>query len=137
MKIRRFQSKDENNLKELFGQLTKDQIKLNAKEMVRDRKTFCFVVEEKEKIIGSGTLAVFRNPVRGMTGIVENVIVDEKNRGKGLGKKIMDKIFSVAKKQKLEEIVLISNPEREVARKMYQALGFKLLKTGFFRKELN
>lgn len=136
MQIRELKKNDEKSLKELYQQLTDDPIKLDTASILKDKNIFCFVVEEENKIIGSGSLAIFRNPIRGLTGIVENVIVSKENRGRGLGKKIMDEIFLVAEQKNLEEIVLISNTNRDVAIKMYQKLGFKLIDTNFFRKEL-
>lgn len=73
---------------------------------------------------------------KGLTGVVEDVIVDEKYRGQGLGKMIMNKLLEVARENDLKQITLTSNPSRTVARKLYQDLGFELCDTGFFKKIL-
>lgn len=91
---------------------------------------------DEGEVIGSATLAVYQGPIKGLTGVVEDVIIDEKYRGQGLGRMIMNKLIEVAEENNLQQITLTSNPSRTAARKLYQDLGFDLYDTGFFKKIL-
>lgn len=137
MKIRLFEKKDEKILNELFKQLAGKEILFNADAIISDEKCFCYVLEnDDEEVIGSATLAVYQGPIKGLTGVVEDVIINEKYRGQGLGKMIMNKLIETAEENNLQQITLTSNPSRTAARKLYQDLGFELCDTGFFKKVL-
>lgn len=137
MNIRPFELKDENVLRKLFEQFAGREVLLDSKSIIDDDRCLCYVLEnENGEVIGSATLAVYQGPVKGLTGVVEDVIVDEKYRGQGLGKMIMNKIIEVAEDNDLQQVTLTSNSSRVVARKLYQDLGFELIDTGFFKKIL-
>src|SRR3989339_365803 len=119
MKFRKLQLKDEKDLLQLLPQLTNRQIILNAKE-----------------VIGFGQIYVCPTPVEGYFGIIENIIVDKSFRKMGLGKKIMEKLIEIGKKNGAKKIDLTSNPSRIEARNLYESLGFQLRNTGIFRLKL-
>ena len=57
---------------------------------------------------------------------VENVVVDKKYQGKGLGKKLLIALLKYAKENNIKELYLTSS--RPVAQKLYLKLGFIRLK---------
>lgn len=64
--------------------------------------------------------------------VVEDMIVDESQRGKGLGFKILDSVIQQAKADGCEMIELTTNPKREAANKLYQKYGFQLHVTNHY-----
>ncbi|OGF25348.1 hypothetical protein A2331_03990 [Candidatus Falkowbacteria bacterium RIFOXYB2_FULL_34_18] len=136
MKFRKLQLKDEKDLLQLLPQLTNRQIILNAKELIRNKNCHSIVIEHEKKVIGFGQIYVCPTPVEGYFGIIENIIVDKSFRKMGLGKKIMEKLIEIGKKNGAKKIDLTSNPSRIEARNLYESLGFQLRNTGIFRLKL-
>ena len=59
-------------------------------------------------------------------------MVDERFRGRGLGRKIMEITLAAMRKAGVASIELTSHPSRVAARALYRSLGFKPRKTGVF-----
>ena len=83
-------------------------------------------------IVGSLTLALFRIP-SGLRGWIEDVIVDESARGKGVGAALNRKALEVAARRGCRTVDLTSRPSREVANRLYRRLGFTQRKTNVYR----
>ncbi len=64
--------------------------------------------------------------------VIEDMIVDESQRGKGLGYKILDNVIQQAKADGCEMIELTTNPKREAANKLYQKYGFVIHLTNHY-----
>jgi ribosomal protein S18 acetylase RimI-like enzyme len=75
-------------------------------------------------------------PCRGYIGKIEDMIIDEKYRGQGLGRMLMEELIKIAKKKKAKKINLTSRSQRVEARKLYESLGFELIDTGVFKLDL-
>lgn len=57
---------------------------------------------------------------------VEAICVDEKNRGKGIGTKLLRKVKEFGKENDCTDIYLTVNKENENAIKVYEEFGFKV-----------
>ena len=77
-------------------------------------------------IIGMATVAV-RQLLLNKTGIIGDVVLDEKCRGKKLGKTMMRVLITRAKEEGVSFVSLTSHPSREAANYLYQSLGFQLI----------
>ncbi|MBT4277936.1 GNAT family N-acetyltransferase [Candidatus Falkowbacteria bacterium] len=132
MQIRKIQKEDKKEVESLFAQLTEKQVDLDIDFLISSDNCHCLILEDNKKIIGTATLGVYVSPIKGETGVVEDVVVYENYRGQGLGRKIMQELIKVAKEKNIQQITLTSNPKRIPARKLYESLGFKLRDTGFF-----
>ena len=64
--------------------------------------------------------------------VVEDMIVDESQRGKGLGEKILRDLIKWAKRNGVEVIELTTNPKRLAANSLYKKVGFKLHETNHY-----
>jgi ribosomal protein S18 acetylase RimI-like enzyme len=64
---------------------------------------------------------------------IEDVVVDEKRRGEGIGKKMMIHAIEYAKKTGVTKIELTSHPSRVEANKLYRSLEFSLIETNVYR----
>ena len=91
-----------------------------------------WVVREGTTIVGMGELAITLKP-EGVIAQIEDVIVDETQRGKGFGKKISEKLIERARARGARVIQLSSNPSRTAANQLYQKLGFELHETNVYR----
>jgi ribosomal protein S18 acetylase RimI-like enzyme len=137
-KIRELKKADSKELKVLFNQLVahpKDFDyfkKLDVNLLIKDPGCHCVVIEHGKKVIGFGSIVIFLTPVYGYKGRIEDVIIHENHRGKGLGKKLSKELVKIAKRKKVKSIHLTSGPARIAARKLYESLGFELKETGVF-----
>ena len=82
--------------------------------------TICLVAEIDNVIIGVASLHIIEKLTRKM-GLIEDVAVDLKYRGKGIGKKLIQKLIVESKKQGCDKTVLNST-ENNVP--FYEKIGF-------------
>lgn len=68
---------------------------------------------------------------------ISGFVVDQRVRGKGIGKRLMAEVEQWAMGNKLSAIRLSANVNRTEAHRFYKSLGFKVIKQQYaFRKEL-
>ncbi|MBI4093958.1 GNAT family N-acetyltransferase [Candidatus Kaiserbacteria bacterium] len=90
---------------------------------------------EEGAIVGMATL-VFIQKIAGVSTRIEDVIVHEKFRGKGLGKALCQKLIERSRERGAYSIHLTSRPDRVAANELYKKLGFKLHNTNAYRMQL-
>ena len=90
--------------------------------------------KQEDPIRGILCLTIYRVPT-GLRCIIEDVIVDEHARRQGMGEALMRYAIELAREAGVDGVSLTSNPQREAANKLYQAIGFELRKTNpyFYR----
>lgn len=86
---------------------------------------------ETGPVVGSACLGVFRTP-SGLHAHIEDVIVDESMRGKGLGEALVNALLDIAREMGLKGVSLTCNPRREAANALYRKMGFKEWKTNTY-----
>ena len=79
-------------------------------------------------IAGILCLTVYCVPT-GVRSIIEDVIVDQGLRRRGIGEALMRHAIELAREAGAEGVSLTSNPSREAANRLYQSMGFELRKT--------
>lgn len=89
--------------------------------------------DPEEKILGTMTLVIFRIPT-GLRAWVEDVVVDQEERGKGIGEKLIRASIEQAKIAGCRTIDLTSNPKRTAAHRLYKRCGFEMRETCVFRR---
>lgn len=97
-----------------------------------DSGTKLFVALDNDKIIGTVLLCTMVILV-GRKDWIEDVVVDEKYRRRGIATVFMDMAHSVSRRRDAKSINLTSNPERGGARQMYGDMGYEVRDTGVFR----
>lgn len=120
----------------LLPQLSPTAKRLNLsglRRIVKNRNTPLFVLRKNNEIVGMATLVLIYTPYVGLRGRIEDVVVDEQHRGKGLGRAIMKKLIKVARARKVRFIDLTSRADRQTAHKFYSSLGFQLRNTAVYR----
>lgn len=85
-----------------------------------------WVAEEEEKLVGGGGIYPTEGLPLGCVELVKLYLL-EQTRGRGLGKKLMEKCIQSAKEMGFNQIYLESFPELKVAIAMYEKMGFKRL----------
>lgn len=83
-------------------------------------------------VLGMLTLAVFRTPT-GIRAWIEDVVVDEAARGRGLGRALMQRALELAYAEGARTVDLTSRPTRVAANRLYEQVGFVLRKTNVYR----
>ncbi|QJC22248.1 GNAT family N-acetyltransferase [Arcanobacterium buesumense] len=83
-------------------------------------------------ILGMLTLVTFEIPT-GWRAWIEDVVVDEVARGKGVGASLVVAAVDLAKKRGAKTVDLTSRPSREAANRLYQRAGFELRETNVYR----
>jgi len=119
----------------LLPQLSKSAKIINGSTLQKLTKSECtrlYVAKEGDTIFGMLSLVVFSIPT-GTKAWIEDVVVDERARGKGVGKELMNHALSVAKELGAKSADLTSRPSREAANKLYQAIGFERRETNVYR----
>jgi ribosomal protein S18 acetylase RimI-like enzyme len=89
-----------------------------------------------DEIIGLATLVLYRVPT-GLRGYIEDVIVDERARGRGIGEALMAACLEKAKQDRAPQVMLTCNPNRMAANRLYQRMGFELRKSNLYRYRIN
>jgi ribosomal protein S18 acetylase RimI-like enzyme len=87
-------------------------------------------------ILGSMTLAWFRIPT-GVRAWIEDVVVDEAARGRGVGEALNREALDRARALGAKTVDLTSRPSREAANRLYQRLGFEPRETNVYRYSLD
>jgi ribosomal protein S18 acetylase RimI-like enzyme len=77
-------------------------------------------------------LAVFRIPT-GVRAWIEDVVVDETCRGKGVGEALSREAIRLAFAKGARTVDLTSRPSREAANRLYQRIGFSARVTNVYR----
>jgi ribosomal protein S18 acetylase RimI-like enzyme len=80
------------------------------------------------------TLVVFRIPT-GLRAWIEDVVVDEGARGRGVGAALNQAAIRLAGEHGARTVDLTSRPSREVANRLYSRLGFVPRETNVYRFE--
>ena len=108
---------------------------LELKKILDNEQTAVFVAKDREKIVGAAFLFIAQK-IGKCIGYVEDVIVSDKCRGQGLGKGLMSAVIDEARKRGCTYLHLTSKPDRVAANKLYQKLGFEVVKTNPYKLKL-
>ena len=87
--------------------------------------------EPAGKIVGAGAVAAYRVPT-GVRAIIEDLVVDETARGKGVGHALVASLLEAAKEMGAKGVSLTSNPSRAAANRLYVRMGFQLRETNCY-----
>jgi len=108
----------------------------NLKALAADASTHLYLARDVEgRLCGMATLCLTLAPT-GCRGWVEDVVVDEAHRGKGIGAALLTRIEWHARRLGAKSLNLTSRPEREAANRLYRSLGFETRRTNVYRKKL-
>lgn len=122
-------------IRALLSQLSPKEVTFTLKQLqdiIDSNNSTLFVVEEEDCVVGMLTLASYRIPT-GMKYWIEDVVVDEKARGKGYAKQLLQAAIDMVHEAGGGTIELTSRPSRVAARTLYMSIGFQPYETGVFK----
>lgn len=116
----------------LEAQLSEESFKI----LLRSANTYFFISElENRQIVGMLTLATC-NLASGKKFWIEDVVVDESQRGKGFGKELVLFALSFSKSLGADNVTLTSRPSRVAANKLYTEIGFVRYETNVYKYKI-
>lgn len=121
IKISDFKEKDFSSVKNLlidgFSKNFDNDINLN---FINNQSNFGFVAINNETIIGFASIHIIEKLNR-RSCLIEDVVVDKKERGKGIGKLLIEHLINFSKSKSCDKIILNS---KESNIPFYNKLGF-------------
>ena len=104
--------------------------------VIRDPATTLLVVRDDDgRIAGAAAVLVYATPAY-VKARIEDVVVDERSRGKGVGEALVRRCIEVARERGAEIVELQSARWREVANRLYPRIGFELRESNLYRLNL-
>lgn len=100
--------------------------------LVNREGTTLFGAQDGDALVGILTLVTFIIPT-GTRAWIEDVVVDESARGKGVAKELVHAALTQAKQAGAATVDLTSRPSREAANALYQGMGFATRETNVYR----
>jgi ribosomal protein S18 acetylase RimI-like enzyme len=126
-------------LNNLLPQLSASPRRLTEQDLrgiIQSDTTRLLMAEEDDRYIGSLTLVVFKIP-SGTRARIEDLVVQETGRGKGVGKALVLKAIETADALGVKAVDLTTHPSREAANKLYEKLGFEIRETNVYRRKVS
>ena len=121
IKISDFKEKDFSSVKNLlingFSKNFDNDINLN---FINNQSNFGFVAINNETIIGFASIHIIEKLNR-RSCLIEDVVVDKNERGKGIGKLLIEHLINFSKSKSCDKIILNS---KESNIPFYNKLGF-------------
>lgn len=127
----------QNQVADLYRQLNADKTQRPLKEILQADNNVLFVIcKIDDTIVGTALLSTYK-VISGYRGMVDDVVVDSAQRGKGIGRKLMERLLEEGKKIGLDEILLFTGHHRAPAIGLYKSLGFNLRESGLYNLKIN
>ncbi len=123
MKIRELAKSDYNQVIELWTKSLSNKFdnEINI-EHISDPSSITLVSVDNNTITGVASLYMIKKLTRTL-GLIEDVAVNENYRGKGIGKKLVEKLIGIAADKKCDKTVLNSSKQNS---EFYKKIGFEI-----------
>jgi ribosomal protein S18 acetylase RimI-like enzyme len=99
--------------------------------IVADPRVVQLVARDDDGVVGVLTLLLFRIPT-GAKARIEDVVVDDAARGRGVGEALVAEAQRVAAEAGVRYVELSSAPSRAAANRLYRRLGFEQRETNVY-----
>ena len=135
VEIKEYSDELRQSVNDLLPQLSKSAVELSHQELegiVGSAASKLLIAKEDGQVFGMLTLVVFRFPT-GVRAWIEDVVVGENARGKGVGKRLTEFAVELAHSNGAKTIDLTSRPDREAANALYKRAGFVQRETNVYR----
>ena len=108
----------------------------DLRNTLQDSASRLFVMRHDETIVGMITLGIYFCPT-GRKVWIEDVVIDSKLRGKGLGQRLVDFAINYVKENLSPcSLMLTSRPTRIAANELYRKTGFEQRQTNVYNMKL-
>ena len=122
----------------LLRQLTSREIALtesSLRQIIENDACRLFIIYCGQEVAGMLSLGIYSSPTSRKAWI-EDVVVDKKHRGKGLGRLLVQHAINYTRELSPITIMLTSNPARTEANALYRSGGFEQRCTNVYKMEL-
>lgn len=124
------------DVRRLLPQLSSSAVPPERAELetiVSSPDTVLFIArDDAPEALGMLTLVTYRIPT-GSHAVIEDVVVDEAARGKGVGVALVGAAIAEAEQRGMRRVDLTSRPSREAANRLYLKMGFERRETNVYR----
>jgi ribosomal protein S18 acetylase RimI-like enzyme len=107
----------------------------HLKAMVADPAVRLLVARDGSEIVGMAAVVVYVTPIW-VKARIEDVVVDQAARGRGVGEALVKACLEVARHRGAAIVELQSARSREAANRLYPRLGFELRESNLYRLNL-
>ena len=123
MKIRELAESDYNQVIELWTKSLSNKFdnEINTSHL-SDPGSITLVSVDNNTVTGVASLYIIKKLTRTL-GLIEDVAVNENYRGKGIGKKLVEKLIGLAADKKCDKTVLNSSEQNS---EFYKKIGFEI-----------
>ena len=141
--VRDVKERDLDRLLGLYGELSEGDLARMPADVelsravlatiISDQRRHLCVAEHGNKVVGSAELIVIEGLTHGAMpwAVVENVIVSQEIRGRGVGTALLEHMVDLAQVSGCYKIQLHSGKQRADAHRLYQSIGFRPVAEGF------
>lgn len=136
--IKEFNSEHVQIVNNLLSQLTSSPVRFtdeDLKEIISSPSNHLFLLFYEEVAAGMLSIGSYKSPT-GSKHWIEDVVVDNRFRGKSLGKKLIEYAINYVSELGHSSLMLTSNPTRIAANKLYQTVGFQHKETNVYKMDL-
>jgi len=99
---------------------------MEIKKSDQKSKAIKITAVEDGQVIGRASLCLIYNDLHPEPyGLLEDVFVEEKFRGNGLGTKLVEEVIEEAKKQSCHKLIANSRYSRPKVHELYEKIGFQ------------
>lgn len=102
--------------------------------MLENESVDLFLARLAGRVVGMATLVTFPIPT-GVRGHIDDVVVDELTRGRGIARELLTAMITRAQALGVRSLDLASRPSRESAIRLYEASGFVRRDSVLFRHQ--
>jgi len=140
LKFRHAVETDSEQIKELYFFLTKDEhvsvLPERIKLISEHPENFLFVVELEQEVVGTCFITFCLDPMYATQdyAVLENIVVSDQVRGKGVGKFLMQEVEHFCFSKDCTKLMFLSSSKRSDAHQFFEAMGYsKDIKKGFVK----
>ena len=96
-----------------------------------------FVLRDQDRVAGMANLLITVSTSEGCrVAVLEDVIIGNKYRGKGLGRRLVEHVLAWAKTDGMTRITLLADRDNKAAQGFYRKLGFEHSQMVVLRRRL-
>ncbi|MGH7760244.1 MAG: GNAT family N-acetyltransferase [Candidatus Dormibacteraceae bacterium] len=100
--------------------------------IIADPAVTLLYARDGDQVVGTTTVIVYTTPFW-IKARLDEVVVDESARGRGVGAALVQASLDLARKKGVEVVELQSGVQRQEANRLYPRMGFKLRETNVYR----
>ena len=104
----------------------------DLERVISSSNNHLLIAKDGDVILGTLTLVFYKVP-SGIKAWIEDVIVSDEARGKGVATALIWHAINIAQENQAEKVDLSSSPWREAANNLYLKLGFQKRDSNMYR----